>query len=365
MDAILDTEQLRRDLTLTAVATHVLFDSMEDVGVRVFVPEVVVVEAAGHLHRAHLEVNEKLEDLRNHFRIATGEALDEALLTRVRLSVVEDPRTTEDRLRRKLTHRGARLLPWPDIRHEELVRRAASRKRPFREGKGGYRDALIWSSVVRHLQGSDLPCALVTNNHKDFEDGASRVHPDLLADLLDAGVGAERLLVVRSIREFNDQYVLPHLKATDPVRAQLKRGSYRGIELNEWLAAHWGEIVGAPELEGSADAPGGPPRQWSRIAPEAEHVLSFDVGTVGSLHSGATVADVAWTVVAHASPSLTTLRAYRSGQLELPVEDWRDWWARWRTDEHLTVRVQLLLSDTGITEWSVTGCDGPGKPSKR
>lgn len=52
----------------------------------------------------------------------------------------------DDRFDRQL---GISVLPWPTVSHSDLVSRAVSRTPPFDEKGGGYRDALIWASVVQ------------------------------------------------------------------------------------------------------------------------------------------------------------------------------------------------------------------------
>ena len=61
------------------------------------------------------------------------------------------------------------VLPWPTATHDELVRRAVTRTRPFDEKGGGYRDALIWHDVLALARdGSDV--ALVTSDRAFLGD---------------------------------------------------------------------------------------------------------------------------------------------------------------------------------------------------
>jgi hypothetical protein len=41
------------------------------------------------------------------------------------------------------------ILPFPRITHEAVVKRALQRRQPFDpEGKDGYRDTLLWESLI-------------------------------------------------------------------------------------------------------------------------------------------------------------------------------------------------------------------------
>jgi hypothetical protein len=41
----------------------------------------------------------------------------------------------------------------PDVDHEDLIRRATARRRPFDDNGGGYQDNLIWPAVSRRAVG--------------------------------------------------------------------------------------------------------------------------------------------------------------------------------------------------------------------
>ncbi len=82
-----------------------------------------------------------------------------------------------------------RRLPWPEVSHEEVVERLLRGRRPFHgepQRERGYRDFLIWQSVVEVAKDSlDEEIFFITENRKDFADTSDHqtLHPDLLADL--------------------------------------------------------------------------------------------------------------------------------------------------------------------------------------
>lgn len=61
----------------------------------------------------------------------------------------------------------ARILPYPLVGHEQLVRRALVPSKPFVEGGRGYRDALIWYSLVELLQSTTCEVVFVSQNSND------------------------------------------------------------------------------------------------------------------------------------------------------------------------------------------------------
>lgn len=99
-------------------------------------------------------------------------------------------------------------LPYDSVSHRLLVAKAIGSKRPFTNGEKGYRDALLWHTLVDFLKKTDAEpsIAFVTENSSDFFDGkheSPRFHGDLLVDLHEAGVTNEFLLF-RSLRKFVD-----------------------------------------------------------------------------------------------------------------------------------------------------------------
>jgi hypothetical protein len=143
------------DLRERGAAWRRLTRAVEEARVRLCLPAVVVDEVLAHrVNRFQPEVTRAIELVRG-------------LATRV------PP--------------GWAVLPYPAVPHRQVVARALARRRPFDpRGRGGYRDTLIWESVLELArQGGVAHVVLVTRNHKDFAAGdGSGWHADLRADLV-------------------------------------------------------------------------------------------------------------------------------------------------------------------------------------
>jgi len=68
---------------------------------------------------------------------------------------------------------NTKIIPYKDIPHTDLIRRDLERKRPFRKiGKKndstGYRDALIWESILRHVLPKSKKVAFISNSTFGF-----------------------------------------------------------------------------------------------------------------------------------------------------------------------------------------------------
>ncbi len=133
---------------------------------------------------------------------------------------------------------GARVLAYPRVPHEDLVQRAASRRKPFAESGSGYRDALIWATVVelateeqRRRPTSLRPRSIVfaTQNTRDFAEG-SRLHHELAADLPLSDV----VSLVGELRPFVSAEVLPHLGQLEDALRSLQEGTHP-FSLAAWI----------------------------------------------------------------------------------------------------------------------------------
>ncbi len=108
---------------------------------------------------------------------------------------------------------GGAVIPekYPDDTHEEVVRRALERKKPFKEdGSTGYRDYLVWLTCLNVAEEyPDDEIHFISSNTRDFADVSDRekLHPDLLQDLQERNINETRFHFWNSIKSFVDKHV--------------------------------------------------------------------------------------------------------------------------------------------------------------
>ncbi|VTR75475.1 PIN domain-containing protein [Cellulomonas hominis] len=183
---VIDTTAFFVDLRLSRDLADVL-DAAGSGMIRVVVPEVVVLETGRHqAEKANKASNEAIKKVADGLR-ALNEIIDglprfDARDARDRLTVASEEYETW--LRKTLDDHMVEVAPIPSVDHVELVKRDLARRKPFDNGGKGYRDALIWSTVVEVARGLDVDDHLifVTNNTQDFVDSGS-LSADLLRDL--------------------------------------------------------------------------------------------------------------------------------------------------------------------------------------
>ena len=85
------------------------------------------------------------------------------------------------------------VVPYDTVPHSLLVPRAISSVRPFRENEKGYRDSLMWLSLLEHLKAKHSnrgELVFINANSNDFfrtDPAGLKLHADLEADLSKAG----------------------------------------------------------------------------------------------------------------------------------------------------------------------------------
>ncbi len=161
------------DRYLDSAAGRLLRDESAAGRVRIAVPEVVLIESEANHRRAVQAARERL--------VAAHEALRELTTPQGR-----DLRPWRlhyrEELEAVLHNAGGELLPIPAVSHLRLLERAALRQRPFDARGEGYREALVWESVLELLDSRPEPVMLVSDAHAAFSK--SRAHPELAADLV-------------------------------------------------------------------------------------------------------------------------------------------------------------------------------------
>lgn len=128
------------------------------------------------------------------------------------------------------------VLEYNTLPHDEIFRRALKPQRPFREGEKGYRDTLIWMSLVAFLKQQTRPgeVAFVTTNRNDFFSPAelTEFHPDLREDLAGANV-----VPFKSLAAFVDRHVDKNLHAIDRVMLRSQIEAFLEDQTSDMLLA--------------------------------------------------------------------------------------------------------------------------------
>ena len=142
-----------------------------------------------------------------------------------------------------------RLTPYPSRPHSEVVRRALQRRRPFNDDGGdGYRDTILWETILDVLRESPGPIHFVTNDKRAFGTPPA-LHPHLRDDLHQLGLPRDCVRLFGSLDELNEALVLPDLPRRLDLVEPLRSGTLDGFSLTKWASSSLPRLLGRLGME--------------------------------------------------------------------------------------------------------------------
>ena len=138
-----DTNALLKDPTLTGVHAIAILEGETQLGYELLMPEVVMTEALSKRRERLRDVASQISRLRNQTA---------SLNLGTQMSPPDDSEIEKalESYREQLENifpAGSRI-PLPSISQEDMLKRATQKIRPFLEGDKGFRDTLIWLSIL-------------------------------------------------------------------------------------------------------------------------------------------------------------------------------------------------------------------------
>lgn len=241
------------------------------------------------------------------------------------------------------------------------------RKKPFSESGGGkvsgYRDCLIWESVVGVAKETSDVVAFITNNTHDFAlDG--ELHPDLASDLEDNGLEKETVVLYTSLQEFVDERIKPGLAPNEEIRRALASGRYLNLDLGGALCWRGGVLLAGQELD--------PTDIWpyseleSPSISDIERIWDLLVQDVRTLVSGELLIDTEFWAECYFDAFMFKADYYASGldergSISLEDSDWNDHMVRVSTVETVRITASATANaESGeLTSLEIASIRGP------
>jgi hypothetical protein len=110
-------------------------------------------------------------------------------------------------LKARLNELGVLVPPLPDISVDALFKLAIDERRPFRAGGKGFKDALIWQTVLSVAKDDEV---MLISNDGDFAESEKQpkvLHQHLRQDLEVAGLPSDRVRLLKELKTFIDEHV--------------------------------------------------------------------------------------------------------------------------------------------------------------
>ena len=212
MHIVLDANAIIGDGFGDGFATRELLSRAETLGYHLYIPQVVLDEVVEHVSK-HLA--SKIDSVADDLRTISG-WLGRELDSPVKdIDHSKEAELFRERLTTTFAAASGKIPGYPKRSHEEIARRAIQRIRPFNDKGSGYRDTLIWLTILELAYQAEDKIILVTNDndfrhHKQSND----LHHDLIDDLEGLENPTEKVILTRSISDLMKQHIHPSVQLT-------------------------------------------------------------------------------------------------------------------------------------------------------
>ena len=231
MKIVLDTNIILADFRLSGNAFRVFFEGIQRTGTKVYIPQVVIDEVIANFKERIDSLVNKIDRLKRTAKRLTDSFDENLSIHQLPHEIVSDYRKV---FLQQIEEAGIIILPYPELAHQKVVQRDLLRRKPFKENGAGYRDTLIWETILSLLQEQKGQILFVTRNSKDFGEGPD-VLPELLQDINELGFGNKNVRLYNSLDTLNNELFIPQLKRLDKMMLMLENDEVSQFSLNAWI----------------------------------------------------------------------------------------------------------------------------------
>jgi hypothetical protein len=318
MIIILDTQVLVSDFAMQGADFKTLLSGLERVGMELYMPRVVFDETVNKYE----EKFEKLLDRAHRLGVNSLESISGNML----VSSEEARNDYQAYLSARMRDVNTQYIDYPNVEHSVLMERALARKKPFRNSDtGGYRDTLIWMSIME-LASDNKTVAFISGNIGDFADTNKKyLHPDLLEDIRQQGDDFGDITFFPNLNDFIEQHIKPTLEYLDEITQKIENDTYEEFRLSDLLFHQLYDDIKSEELD---PVEIGFPPGFESITLDAIEEL-FDIREVDVRKLSDNEIIVSFSAEIEASFSFFIYKSDYYGhprKLELFDDDWNKWY---------------------------------------
>ncbi|WP_282079586.1 PIN domain-containing protein [Aquimarina algiphila] len=202
MDIILDTNIFRNDLFFNSKDFDILRDYLRKTDSRFVLPQIIIEELKG-LYKRTLDENQRNY---NKARKNLNQGLNYELVDELNINCDEEVEKYIDFVYNKLGRKEEKNIPYKNEYLPEIVKRAINKQKPFKDEDKGFRDSIIWLTILDYCQGChEKQITFISNNPKDFGDikDPTELHYNLKKECQDLGI---KVNYFRTIKDFIEKH---------------------------------------------------------------------------------------------------------------------------------------------------------------
>lgn len=207
LNIVIDSNIIFSDPLLSKPSFNLLGDFLKSSDSKLFVPEIVVQEVKNtkkkNIDKMHSELIESLNKLNGKTEIDLALNEDNDLNVKI---VKEYYRKFDERL----SELNVEIPKYEEINHSKVVEKSLKYKKPFKTSGSGYRDTLIWFTILTKIANNKVKTVFITKNSKDF--GASNnskycLHDNLKDDLINNNLNIDSVILCRNLEDFIEEFI--------------------------------------------------------------------------------------------------------------------------------------------------------------
>ena len=180
MIVFLDANALNQDPMCSGAVWHVLAHAPTEWDLRLMTSEIAVAEAVASYYR---RIDNELVKI-GKATSALGSLGAAAEITALVSALQRRRAGYREHLESSLVAAKVEVVSAPDVSHMTVVARSVTRRRPCDDKGDGYRDTLIWITLLEIARANaEDEVVLVTKDGDFLDDERSSLHPHLVEDL--------------------------------------------------------------------------------------------------------------------------------------------------------------------------------------
>ncbi len=247
MRVVIDSNIFIEDFSMKSNTFRVFLSQIERTGHNLIMSQVVFDEVINKFTENIKTSKRNIDSILAKVRSITNQDFDNPINEELLENIV---REYGESLRAKLNSIHTVFANYPNVNHHVVVDRALKRRKPFNnEGQKGYRDTLIWETILQLARHDQTAIAFISKNKSDFADKDSNLHRDLQDDIQNMEENHCEVIYFHDLGSFVESQIRPLLTELDNIAAQLVEGEYRDLNLYNFLFHEITDYVGSDFLE--------------------------------------------------------------------------------------------------------------------
>lgn len=203
MDIILDSNIYRADISLRSKDFDILIDYLHRTNSSLIIPEIILDEIIGLYRRTVMERSQELNKTITNWNLILIDQDRHIVLPE--LQIVEEVNKYKRHILERLEVKAQNILPYNNDLLPIISKRAIDRKKPSGEKGQGFRDTLIWLTMLDYCKkNNDKQIIFISSNTDDFSNSLKQsLHESLNEECKNLQI---RVNYYKNLREFIEEY---------------------------------------------------------------------------------------------------------------------------------------------------------------